>query len=314
LCIVDGGLQLVERDTPEPVADEVLVEVAGAGLNRADLLQRRGRYPAPPGAPPDVCGLEFSGTVAATGPRAAPWGPGDRVFGVLGGGGHATHVLTTAPLCAAVPDGLDLVAAGGVPEAFVTAHDALFSQARLRAGERLLIHGVASGVGLAALALARAAGACVTGTSRTPAKLDRAVSLGLDRGVPAGDDLPERIGEVDAVLDLVGGPYIGIDLRVCRPGGRIVLVGLLGGARAEIDLDALLRKRLSLTGTVLRTRPDHEKAAATAAFAREVVPLLARGAVAPAIDRIVPLERAEDAYELMAGNALFGKVVLAPRR
>ena len=312
LVVEDGGLHVDERPTPEPVGDQVLVEVAGAGLNRADLIQRAGRYPAPPGWPQDVPGLEFSGTVVALGAGVTELTPGDRVFGIAGGGAQASHLVAPEALCARVPEGLDLVHAGGVPEAFVTAHDALLTGAGLALGERVLIHGVGSGVGTAAVQLARAAGATSVGTARTRAKLDRAKALGLDSGVEAGRDMEARIGEVDVVLDLVGGDYLQLDVAVCRPKGRIVVVGLLAGTRTELDLRQIMQKRLTIRGTVLRSRPEHEKAGATAAFARSVVPLLASGAVEPVIDKVVGLESAPQAYDELRSNATFGKIVLAP--
>lgn len=306
-----GHLRILERDTPEPAADQILVEVAGAGVNRADLLQRAGRYPAPEGAPEDVPGVEFSGTVAAVGPDATMLGAGDNVFGILGGGGHATHVLTPEWLCARVPDGLDLVAAGGVPEVFITAHDAMLVQAGLRPGETVLIHGVGSGVGTAAVQLAHALGARTVGTSRTPEKLERARQLGLDRGVVAGPGMVDAIGEVDVVLDLIGGDYLETDVAACRTGGRIIVVGLVGGASAELDLGRLVRRRVMVKGTVLRARALHEKARATAAFEAEVVPLLRAGIVQPVIERVIPLGRAEEAYDRVASNVTFGKIVLS---
>jgi NADPH:quinone reductase len=288
----------------------VLVEVAGTGVNRADLLQLKGLYPAPAGWPQDVPGLEFSGTVTACGPGCAHLRPGSQVFGIVGGGAHSTHVLTTEALCSPIPAGLDLVEAGGVPEVFVTAHDALMSQARLKPGERVLIHGVGSGVGTAAVQLARAAGASTVGTARTPEKLARAGELGLDDAVPAGEDMAEQIGPVDVVLDLVGGDYVACDVEVCRPRGRIVIVGLMAGASTKLDLGAVMRKRLELRGTVLRTRPEWEKGQVMAAFAREIVPLFESRLLEPVIDEVVPLGRAVEAYDLLATNQTFGKVVL----
>jgi NADPH:quinone reductase len=311
VAVRNGGLEIAERPTPEPHADQVLVEVAGAGVNRADLIQRAGRYPAPAGWPADVPGLELSGTVVATGENVRALKRGGDVFGIVGGGAHATHVLTSEALCAPVPKGLDPVEAGGIPEVFVTAHDALVTQAGLRAGERVLIHGVGSGVGTAAVQLARALGATSVGTSRTPEKLDRCTQLGLDEGVVAGDGMAKRIGEVDVVLDLVGGDYIEIDIQVCRPTGRIVVVGLLAGSAASVDLGLLMRKRISLVGTVLRTRPEHEKASAMARFSAEVIPLLERGILHPVVERVLPFEQARAAYDLVGSNKTFGKVVLA---
>lgn len=310
--ISDGRLELVDRPTPEPAADQVVIEVAGSGVNRADLLQRRGRYAAPPGWPADVPGLEHAGTVAAVGDTVRTLRVGQRVFGIVGGGAHASHVLTPEALCAPLPDNIDPVVGGGLPEVFVTAHDALVTRAALRSGERVLIHGVGSGVGTAALQLARAVGATTVGTSRTAAKLERAADLGLHQGVLADDDMAERIGEVDVVLDLIGGPYLEVDVAVCATRGRIVIVGLVAGASATLDMGAVMSKRLTIAGTVLRGRPDHEKAAAVAGFAKEVVPLLESGAVAPVVERTFPLERAEAAYDLVGSNETFGKVILTP--
>lgn len=276
-------------------------------------MQRAGHYPAPPGWPSDIPGLEFAGTVAATGSDVFSLEVGDRVFGVVGGGGQATHVVTPADHCARVPQSLDLVEAGGVPEVFLTAHDAMLVQAGLRPGERVLIHGAGSGVGTAAVQLARAIGATTVGTSRTPDKLDRAKALGLDEGVVASADMAARIGEVDVVIDLVGGDYLRCDVEVCRPKGRIVLVGLLAGAATELDLGAFMRKRLRLMGTALRSRPDHEKADATARFEREVVPLFESGALRVPIDEVVSLAEANYAYERVTSNETFGKIVLAAR-
>ncbi len=312
LRAAEGGLEVVELPDPEPAGDDVLVEVAGAGINRADLLQAGGGYPAPPGWPADVLGLEMAGTVAAVGERVQRFRPGDRVYGIVGGGGHATHCLTRQWLCAPVPEGLDPVAAGGVPEVFVTAHDALVTQAGLRSGERVLINGVGSGVGSAAVQLVRALGATSIGTSRTPAKLERAVELGLDHAVEATGDWESRIGEVDVVLELVGGAYLETDVRVCAPYGRIVVVGLVAGSRATADLSLVMRKRLCVRGTTLRGRPEHLKAAAMAAFEAQVNPLLERGAVRPVIDRVVTLEQAAAGYDALRANEVFGKVVIAP--
>ena len=290
----------------------MLVEVSGSGVNRADLLQKMGRYPAPKGWPEDVPGLEHAGTVTAVGDGVRSLQAGDRVFGIVGGGGHASHVLTTESLCAEIPEGLDPVRAGGIPEAYITAHDALFERARLRPGERVLIHGVGSGVGLAALQIAWAAGATTVGTSRTLRKLEQAARLGLDEGVLGDDDMASRIGEVDVVIDLIGGDYLEVDVGVCRTAGRIVIVGLVAGASARLDMGAVLSKRLQVTGTVLRSRPEHAKGAAVAAFGREIVPLFERGVLDLVVDRVVGLEEAEDAYAAMASNETFGRIILAP--
>ena len=309
--IRDGRLEVAERPTPSPTGSEVLVSVAGAGVNRADLLQLNGMHPAPPGWPADIPGLEFAGTVLGVGERVQLLAEGDRVFGILGGGGQASELITVEGLCVRVPESVDLVEAGGIPEVFVTAHDAMVTQAGLKSGERVLIHAVGSGVGTAAVQVACALGATTVGTARGEEKLDRAVELGLDEAVLAGDDMAERIGEVDVVLDLVGGNYLEVDMKVCRPQGRIVLVGLLAGATVDLDLGAVLRKRISLTGTVLRARPEWQKMQATAAFAREIVPLFERGVLKTVVDRVMPLDDVADAYELLSANKTIGKVIIS---
>jgi NADPH:quinone reductase len=309
--VVDRSLTVRELPDPEPVHDQISVDVAGAGVNRADLLQVRGRYSAPPGWPGDIPGLEFSGTVADGGPAVTSFATGDRVFGITGGGAHATKLVVPESLCTPVPEAVDLVEAGGIPEAFVTAHDALVSRASLQAGERVLIHGAGSGVGTAAVQIADALGAETVGTARTPQKLERASALGLDDAVRAGDDMANRIGQVDVVIDLIGGDYLEIDVEVCRPRGRIVIVGLLAGSTARLDMGAVMRKRLEVIGTVLRARPNHEKAAAMALFAKSVVPLLADKRVRAVIDRIVDFDDINDGYKALESNETFGKVVLA---
>lgn len=310
-AIRDGALVVEERPDPSPSADEVVVEVTGAGINRADLLQLAGGYPAPHGWPQDVPGLEVAGRVVATGDRVTRVAAGDLAWGIVGGGAHATHVLTTEGLLAPVPDGIDPIEAGGVPEAFVTAHDAL-ERAGFRAGDRVLVQGVGSGVGTAAVQIVKACGGSTVGTSRTPDKLERAKALGLDEGVLAGDDMVEAIGEVDVVLELIGGDYLAADVRVCRPKGRIVVIGLIAGSSAELDMGLVLRKRLTIAGTVLRSRPQHEKAAAVASFDAHVAPLFADGTLRPVIDRVMPLDEIAAAYDVLSSNASFGKVVLAP--
>lgn len=320
LILNDGGkLSVEERPVPEPAADQVLVRVAGAGLNRADLLQRAGRYPAPPGVPPDIPGLEFAGVVEAVGPQVHSLRPGEPVMGIVAGGAQAEYLLTPESHCSRVPDALPPVAAGGVPEAFITAHDAMLIQGCLHPGARVLVHAVASGVGTAALQLASAMGATVVGTSRTREKLDRAVELGLHQPVLVGRDFdPQAVareivdggGPVDVVIDLVGGPYLAVDIAAAATCARIVIVGVIAGGRAELDMLTLMGKRLMLRGTVLRSRPAHQKAEATHAFAGQVLPLLAAGTIRPVIEEVLPLDEAERAYDLLAADRTFGKVVL----
>jgi len=298
----------------------VRVRVRAAGLNRADLLQKRGRYPAPPGAPADIPGLEFAGEVEQPGEDASAWRVGARVFGITAGGAQAEYVVVPESHLAGIPDGLSFDEAAAVPEVFITAHDAMFTQAELRTGERVLIHAVGSGVGTAAAQLARAAGAgAVYGTARTAGKVERAREFGMDEGAVVSDD-PRAFAEavrgwtkgagVDVVLDLVGASYLDANLEALAPHGRLLLVGTLGGASASLDFRRVMGKRLRITGTVLRPRSTEEKAAAVRRFAAEVVPLFARGLVRPVIDRAFDLEGADHAYARLESNGTFGKVVL----
>jgi NADPH2:quinone reductase len=312
-------LELREMPQPEPGPDEVLVRVRASALNRADLLQREGRYPAPPGSPQEIPGIEFAGEVVGAGRRAAAWQVGRRVFGITGGGAHAQYVVAHERAVAEIPASLEWREAGAVPEAFITAHDALVMQAELRPGERVLVHAVGSGVGLAAVQLARALGAIPYGASRTADKVERARAFGLQDGVALpGDPAPlrERVAEwtagrgVDVVLDLVGGAYLTAGVASLATKGRLVLVGTVAGGSADLELGRVLRNRLTIRGTVLRARPLEEKILATRAFAAEVVPLLADGRVRPVIDRCYPLERIADAHRRLASNETFGKVVV----
>ncbi len=307
-------LQLQERPTPEPVADQIRVRVHATALNRADLLQRIGRYPAPFGTPQDIPGLEFAGTVDAVGPLVETLRPGDRVFGIVGGGAYAEYLITTERMAVRVPTNLDWVQAAAVPEVFMTAHDALM-QARLVSGERVLIHAVGSGVGTAAVQLVRATGGIGYGTARSADKLTAARELGLDVALPA-DGWAAALGQssaqagVDVILDFIGSAYLTDNLKSLSMRGRLILIGLMGGASAEIDLSMVQRKRLQITGTVLRARPLEEKIAVTQAFARQVVPLLERGSARPVVDRVFDLQDAAAAQRYMEQNANFGKIVL----
>ncbi|HSJ06715.1 MAG TPA: NAD(P)H-quinone oxidoreductase [Longimicrobiales bacterium] len=315
-----GGPDVLElRDVamPSPGPGEIRVRVAATAVNLADLLQRAGRYPPPAGVPRDIPGLEYAGVVDALGEGATRWTAGAEVMGLVGGGSYAEYVVTHEDEAVAVPAGLSLEAAASVPEAFITAHDALFTQMRLRAGETVLIHAVGSGVGTAGLQLARAAGARVIGTQRSAWKLDRALELGLDVAVDTGTEdfveaaMRETSGRgVDGVLDLVGGDYLGGDLRALAVRGRILLVGLVAGARHELDLRLLLGRRATIIGTVLRARSLDEKIAAARAFEHDVLPLLESGAVVPVIDQVLPLDDAARAHERVADNRNYGKVVL----
>ena len=315
-----GRLEVCEVARPEARADRVRVRVRAAGLNRADLLQKRGRYPAPPGAPADIPGLEFAGEVEQAGDEAQAWPPGARVFGITAGGAQAEHVVVPESHLARIPEGLSFEEAAAVPEVFITAHDALFTQARLRTGERVLIHAVGSGVGTAAAQLARAAGAgAVYGTARTAEKVERAREFGMDEGVVVVDDprvFADAVREwtsgagVNVLLDLVGAPYLDANLDALAARGRMMLVGTLGGASAPLDFGRVMVKRLRVVGTVLRARSTEEKAAAVRRFAAEVAPLLARGGVRPVLDRAYALDEVAAAYARLESNETFGKVVL----
>ncbi|NUR20884.1 MAG: NAD(P)H-quinone oxidoreductase [Gemmatimonadaceae bacterium] len=311
-------IELRERPTPIPDTHEVLVRVHASAMNRADVLQRMGRYPAPRGAPADVPGLELAGTVVAHGPAAERWPVGARVFGLVAGGAHADYVALHEDTVAAMPGTMSWVDGGAVPEAFITAFDAL-EQAGARAGETVLIHAVASGVGLAAVQLARARGAGPLGTTRTTAKLERVLPLGLRGGFATDQGLDGLVPwvlastegrGVDVTLDLVGGPYLRTTIDAMAHRGRIVLIGTLAGAEATIALGVVLYKRLTIRGTVLRSRTLDERKRDAAAFGRDVVPLLARGAIHPVIDRVFPLERVADAHALVESNSTTGKVVV----
>jgi NADPH:quinone reductase len=309
-------LALVERPDPEPSRGEVRVHVRATAVNRADLLQRMGAYPAPADSPPDIPGLEIAGEVAALGPGVERLAVGDRVFGIVGGGGYADAVITHERALARIPDGMSFEDAAAVPEAFITAYDAIVSQAQLATGETLLVHAAGSGVGTAAIQIGRVLGCRVIGTARTQDKLDRARELGLDVGiVPQGGSFADSVRAAASdgphvILELVGGAYVAEDLRCVAPLGRIVLVGLMAGAKSEIELGLVLRKRARILGTVLRSRPLEEKIAAMRVFEANVVPLFARGLLRPIVDSVMPLADAARAHERMASNAGYGKIVL----
>ena len=318
-----GGVETLEvREVERPVAagERVRVRVRAAALNRADLLQRRGLYPAPPGVPADIPGLEFAGEVEQLGGDAMRCQVGQRVFGITGGGAQAEYVVVPESALAAVPENLSWTEAAAVPEAFITAHDALFTQGHLACGESVLIHAAGSGVGLAAIQLARSAGATAYGTARTPEKLERAREFGLSEGIAVVGDEPRLFvaavqkwttgAGVDLVLDLVGASYFAANLEAVALRGRLLLAGTMGGTTATIDFGLVIGKRLRLAGTVLRSRSTEEKARATRLFARHVVPLLARGDVRPVLDRVYPLDEVRAAHERLEANRSFGKIVL----
>jgi NADPH:quinone reductase len=311
-------LELREVPNPEPRGEQVRVRVRACGLNRTDLLQARGLYPAPPGAPADIPGLEFAGEIEALGPDVTgPLKVGDRVFGIVGGGGQAEFVVTHEQLAVPIPSNLDFVEAAAVPESFLTAHDALVTQGRLGPGERVLIHAVGSGVGTAAVQIARAMGCTVFGTSRSADKLVQAAALGLDVPIESiRQDFAEVVDQktsghgVQVVLDLVGASAFAGNLVALAPRGRLVLVGLLGGQATHINLGLMLHKRLTVVGTVLRGRPLDEKISATRLFATQVVPWLERKVVRPVVDSVFSFEEVRAAQERLESNQVFGKVIL----
>jgi len=315
-----GGPEVLvpeDRPVPEPGPGEIRVRVHASALNRADLLQRRGSYPAPAGAPADVPGLEYAGEVDAVGEGAGLWAVGNRVMGIVGGGGHAEYVVVHEREGIRVPHDISWEEAAAIPEAFLTAYDALFRQLDLKMGERLLIHAVGSGVGTAAVQLARAAGATTIGTSRTAAKLRRAAELGLEVGIDTSrEDFAEAVNQatygsgVHAVLDLVGGTLLEASLRVVALRGRVIVVGTTAGSKAEIDLGVLLRRRIHLIGTVLRSRPLEEKIALAREFSGSVIPLLSSGRIKPVIDSVLQFSDIRKAHERMEKNDTFGKIVL----
>jgi putative PIG3 family NAD(P)H quinone oxidoreductase len=314
------GLEVRDVDTPPlPTADRVRVRVRAAGLNRADILQRLGHYPAPSGYPQNIPGLEFAGEVEQIGDEVRTWKQGQRVFGLTGGGAQAEFVVVPENHLAEIPANLDWAEAAAVPEVFITAHDALFTRANLRPGETMLVHAAGSGVGTASIQLARAAGAMVFGTSRTADKLERAKEFGLNGAVVINDDpgvLVEAVkdwtggGGINVVVDLVGAKYLEANLTALARKGRLVLVSTTGGAEAMLDLSTVMSKRLTIVGTMLRARSAEEKATATRLFAEEVVPLLAAGTIKPVVDRVYKLEEVREAHTRMESNESFGKIVL----
>lgn len=332
-----GGPEVLQlRDVPTPHAGphQILVRVHAAGLNRADILQRKGLYPAPQGWPADIPGLEYAGVVEALGEGATRWRIGDRVMGLVGGGAQSEYVVVHEEEALAVPEGMDLVEAAAIPEAFLTAWDALVTRGRLKRGERLLIHAVGSGVGTAALQLGKWLGArSVAGTSRTAEKLEHAKGLGLDEGIETSGGLGAlalgRLGAArafDVIIDVLGGPAFSANLEALAPRGRLVMLGFLQGPKTELSLEPILRKRLEVIGSVMRTRALEERIPMVAAFTEEVLPAFqppkrpigqSRAqspnrpiALSPTIGATFPFDEIAKAHGAMERDEVFGKIVL----
>ncbi len=317
-----GGPEVLEiRNVPRPqiAPDQVLVRVRASALNRADLLQRQGKYPAPPGFPQEIPGIEFAGEVVEAGPLVQMWKPGQRVFGLAGGGAQAEYLVTQERLLAEIPANLNWAEAGAVPEVFITAHDALWKQAELRPGETVLIHAVGSGVGLAAVQLVRALHAIPFGTSRTADKVEQARQHGLEDGMAVRENFDDLIAAAEkwtggkgmnVVLDLAGGPYVKASQKLLAPKGRMMLVGTVAGGSYELDARFMLSRRLQIRGTVLRARSLEERINVIRSFAAEVVPLLASGVVRPNIDHVFKMTDIAKAHQRLESNETFGKVVV----
>jgi NADPH2:quinone reductase len=309
-------LEVGEIEVPEPGPTEVLVEVAAAGLNRADCLQRRGFYPAPPGVPADVPGLEYAGVVESVGDSVGAWRPGDRVMGIVAGGAMATRVVTEAAELMPVPTDLSFDEAAAVPEVFLTAYDAIALQGGLQAGETVLLHAVASGVGTAGIQLASVIGAASIGTSRSAAKLPRCIELGLthavlvEEGQFADAVLAAAPQGANVILDTVGAAYLAQNVKVIAKKGHIIVIGLMGGVRGELALGTLLAQRASIQGSVLRSRSAAEKAALTRSFADEMLGRFSTGELKPIIDDVLPMTEVQAAHQRMDANETFGKLVL----
>ncbi len=310
-------LHVAEVPDPEPQPGEVLLRVRATAVNRADLLQRRGFYPPPPGAS-SILGLEAAGEVERLGEGVTGWRTGEPACALLAGGGYAEKVAVPAGQLMHVPDSVDIITAGGIPEVFLTAHDNLVTRGRLQRGETVLIHGGAGGVGTAAIQVARRAGARVVVTAGSPERLQRCRELGADEAIDhRSEDFVARVAEItggrgaDVILDVMGAAYLERNLQALARDGRLVVIGLQGGVRAEIDLNAMLSRRLSLVATTLRSRPVEQKAEIVRRAEADLLPGFADGSLRPVIDRVLPLDRAADAHRAMEAGEAVGKIVLA---
>jgi NADPH:quinone reductase len=308
VTIVDKRVEVREHPDPEPGTGEVLVRVRAAGLNSADLMQVQGFYPAPPGSPQDIPGMELAGEVVAIGPKVTRFDAGDRVAAIVGGGAQAELAVVHERMAMPAPDALSWPEAGGFPEVFLTAHDALFTQGQLAVGERVLVHGAAGGVGTAGVQLARAAGARVTASVRNPDLRDAVQSIGAERVVAHDDFAPH--GPYDVVLELVGAVNMPANLDALATGGRVVVIGVGAGANADVNLLTLMGKRARISGSTLRARPLEEKAVVTRRAEAHVLPLLEQGRVRVLVEEAFPLDDAPAAYARFAQGGKLGKVVL----
>ena len=309
-------LKPAERPDPKPGPGEVLIKVAAAGVNRPDVMQRRGRYPPPPGAS-DIPGLEVSGTIAALGEGVTDWKVGDTVCALVAGGGYATLCVAPAPQCLPVPGSIDLTAAAAIPETFFTVWTNVFDRGRLKSGETLLVHGGSSGIGTTAIQLAAARGAKVFTTAGSDEKCRACERLGAARAINyRQDDFVELIQGltggrgVDLILDMVGGEYVSRNLSALAIEGRLVQIGLMGGEAAPVDFRRILSKRLTVTGSTLRPRSVAEKGQIATALRQEVWPLIEQGRVRPVVYRTFPLKEAAAAHRLMESSEHIGKIVL----
>ena len=312
-------LRAVERQVPRPAVGEVLIEVAAAGVNRPDILQRLGKYPPPPGAT-DIPGLEVAGRIVALGEGAAGWQVGDEVCALVTGGGYATYCAAPAPQCLSVPRGWTLTEAASLPEAYFTVWTNVFDRGRLQRGESLLVHGGSSGIGTAAIQLARAFGARVFATAGTAEKCAACERLGAVRAINYHDEdfvavvMAATGAGVDVILDMVGGDYIPRNVAALAIDGRLVQIAFLKSARTEIDLSTIMRRRLTLTGSTLRPRTVAEKAAIAEALRRHVWPLLEDRVIKPVIHAVLPLCQAADAHRIMESGVHIGKLVLVTEK
>ena len=308
VTIVDGRLVVAERPDPEPGRGELLVRVAAAGLNGADLQQVKGRYPAPPGSPADIPGLELAGEVAAVGPGVLRFGTGDRVMAMVGGGGQAELAVVHERVAIPVPDGLGWPEAGGFPEVVTTAHDALFTQCGLGLGDRLLVHGAAGGVGTAAVQLGAAAGARVVASVRNPAHHQAVAELGAAEVADPGQAFDH--GPFDVILELVGAPNFDANLDALATGGRLMVIGVGAGARVELDLRKLMTRRARVLASNLRSRPLEQKADAAHRVEHQTLALLADGRLRIPVAATFPLDAAQEAYDRFTAGGKLGKLVL----